>query len=249
MKAPYYIISDNHFCMDDSKFEQDRREKLFNVFEKIKQNGGTLIIGGDFFDYWFEYDDVIPKGYENILEYFCDMAENGVQIHYVLGNHDYWDFGYLNKNCKVKTHKGDLIINHQNKKILLTHGDGLLKNDYGYRLMKKIIRSSLFIKLYKLFPASLTIKLANKTSQISSRYNHHNDYVKQIKKEILSYAKIKWNENFDIVLVGHYHQIGTIKEQNNSLTFLGDWISKFTVTQIDEKGIWQGNWKEFLDLS
>ena len=56
-------------------------------------------------------------------------------------------------------------------------------------------------------------------------------------------------ENFNMVLVGHYHQTGTIYEKNNSLTFLGDWISKFTVTKIDNNGIWQGNSKEFLDLS
>ena len=52
-----------------------------------------------------------------------------------------------------------------------------------------------------------------------------------------------------MILVGHYHQTGSINEQNNSLTFLGDWISKFTVTKIDDNGIWQGDWKEFLDLS
>jgi len=249
MKAPYYIVSDNHFCMDESKFEQERRTKLFNIFEKIKQTGGTLIIGGDFFDYWFEYDEVIPKGYENILDSFCEMSQNNIDIHYVLGNHDYWDFGYLSKHCNVKTHNGDLVIKHNDNNILITHGDGLLKNDYGYRFMKKIIRSSIFIKLYKAFPPSFTIKIANKTSQISSRYNHHDDYVKQIKKEILLYAKKKWKENFNMVLVGHYHQTGSINEQNNSLTFLGDWISKFTVTKIDDNGIWQGDWKEFLDLS
>ena len=81
MKAPYYIVSDNHFCMDDSDFEQKRRKKLFDIFEKIKQLGGTLIIGGDFFDYWFEYDNVIPKGYESILSSFCDMTKNNIDPH------------------------------------------------------------------------------------------------------------------------------------------------------------------------
>ena len=42
---------------------------------------------------------------------------------------------------------------------------------------------------------------------------------------------------------------GPLKKKNKSLTFLGDWISKFTVTMIDDNGVWQGNWKEFIDLS
>ena len=36
MKLPIYIISDNHFLLDDSKKERERREKLFDLFEKIK---------------------------------------------------------------------------------------------------------------------------------------------------------------------------------------------------------------------
>ena len=34
MKAPYYIVSDNHFMMNNTQSEIDRREKLFKVFEK-----------------------------------------------------------------------------------------------------------------------------------------------------------------------------------------------------------------------
>ena len=51
IKAPYYIVSDNHFFMDCNKKEMDRREKLFKVIKCIKNKGqGTLILGGDFFD-------------------------------------------------------------------------------------------------------------------------------------------------------------------------------------------------------
>ena len=68
IKAPYYIVSDNHFYMETNNQEMERREKLFSVINYIKQKGvGTLIIGGDFFDYWFEYKDKIPSGYENLL--------------------------------------------------------------------------------------------------------------------------------------------------------------------------------------
>ena len=38
MKAPFYIISDNHFMMEDTSEEQERRNKLFQVFDKIKSN-------------------------------------------------------------------------------------------------------------------------------------------------------------------------------------------------------------------
>ena len=250
LKAPYYIVSDNHFFMKNDKKEKERRQKLFDVFNHIQSKGiGTLIIGGDFFDYWFEYNNKIPYGYESLLEGLKKLKQSGIDIHYILGNHDYWDFGYLKNNIGINTHKGDLIINHKNKKIYFTHGDGILKNDHGYRFMKKIIRSKIFIKIYNLFNPNFTTKLANKISNTSSKYNHHDNNVEIIKRDVLEFARNKWEENYDTILVGHYHQEGTITENNKSVTFLGDWLTKFTVTMIDDDKLWQGNWEEFLNLS
>ena len=41
MKAPFYIISDNHFMMKYTSSERDRREKLFKVFDIIKSSGNV----------------------------------------------------------------------------------------------------------------------------------------------------------------------------------------------------------------
>ena len=114
--------------------------------------------------------------------------------------------------------------------------------------MKKIIRSKLFIRLYTLFNSNFTTKLANKISNTSSRYNHTNKNVEIIKKDVLDFARKRWSENYDMVLVGHYHQTGTINENNKSLTFLGDWLSKYTVTMIDQKRTMAGEFKRIFKL-
>ena len=249
MNGPIFIVSDNHFSMNNSSNEDLRRKKLFNVFKKIKKyKNSTLIIGGDFFDYWFEYRNVIPSGYENILEQLKDLKKAGHQIHYVLGNHDFWDFGYLNREIGITTHKNDLKFNYYNQKIIITHGDGLLKNDHGYRILKKIIRHPVFIKLFRAFPPKLTCKLAEKISKSSSDYNHHDNNVKTIKKDMMDFSKKMWGKGYDAVLIGHYHQTGIIEKNENKMIFLGDWLSKFTVTMIDEKKYWQGDWQNFVDL-
>ena len=54
MKLPIYFISDNHFLLENSKLELERRLKLFQLFCEIQKTGGTLVIGGDFFDFWLE---------------------------------------------------------------------------------------------------------------------------------------------------------------------------------------------------
>lgn len=250
MNEPYYIVSDNHFSMENDLSEHKRRNKIFKIFNKIKSIGkGSLIIGGDFFDYWFEYKNQIPTGYDSILNALEDLYDNNIKIHYVAGNHDFWDFGYLNSKTGLTFYKGDLELNSKNKKILITHGDGILKSDIGYRFMKRIIRSKLFIFLYNLLPPSITCSLSKKISKSSSDYNHHDKYKKFIFEDTYQYASKKWEAGYDIVCIGHYHQTGIIKENNKEIIYLGDWLSKFTVTYINDGKSWQGNWKEFLNLS
>jgi len=250
MNGPFYIISDNHFMMDNNEEEKARRKKLSAIFKKIKNNKkGTLIIGGDFFDFWFETDYAIPNGYQSIIKELIALKKSGIDIHYIAGNHDYWDFGYLSKTIDLVFHKNDLEFNYNNQKILITHGDGLLKNDHGYRFMKRIIRSKLFIRLFKLFPPHISFKLANKLSRSSSHYNHNDQFINTIMTDVFNFAKNKWEDNINIVMVGHYHQQKIINHKKSSLIFLGDWLGKYTVTTLNEDKIWQGNWKEFIELA
>ena len=250
MKAPFYIISDNHFMMKDDNNEKKRRKRLFSVLDKIKKEGkGTLLIGGDFFDFWFETNAVIPNGYKDLIDNLSNLQKYNIDIHYIAGNHDYWDFGYLKEKANINFYKNDLEFHLNDKKILITHGDGLLKSDYGYRFMKKIIRSTLFIKLFKMIPPQFSFKMANKLSKSSSDYNHNDKYIDTIMRDIVNYAKYKWSTGIDIVLVGHYHQQKIVHHEKKHLIFLGDWLDKFTITKISSNEIWQGNWKEFLELT
>ena len=160
MKLPLYIISDNHFMLEDSIEEKSRRKLLFELFREIKQAGGTLIIGGDFFDFWVEFMTGPPLYYDDILEELETLKNNNIDIHYVAGNHDYWDYGYFTKKFGCTLHKQDFEFSINNIKILITHGDGLLKHDSGYRFMKKIIRNKLFTFFVRLIPKKLGCDIA-----------------------------------------------------------------------------------------
>ena len=91
MKLPLYFISDSHMGMEINDSELKRRNKLFKLFEKIKLSGGTLIIGGDFFDFWFEFGKKTPEIYKDVFKELTALRDAGIDIHYVAGNHDYWN--------------------------------------------------------------------------------------------------------------------------------------------------------------
>ena len=244
MKLPLYFISDSHMGMVLNKDESKRREKLFSIFNKITESGGTLIIGGDFFDFWFEFGKKAPEIYQNVFDALSKLKDKGVDIHYVAGNHDYWNFGYFESTFVKSFYKDDLLIDNFDSKILVTHGDGLLKSDVGYRALKKVLRNRIFIFFFKLLGEKIGYKIGKKVSHTSQGYNHFDDNVEEIKRDISEYAEKKWSEGIDVVLVGHYHQKEIIVKGSKLLIFLGDWLKHYSITKFDGKEWAQFSWNE-----
>ena len=250
MKLPLYFISDCHIGMNLDNNEQKRRKKLFHIFDKIKKNGGTLILGGDFFDFWFEFRKKTPEIYKDVFNELVKLKNSGINIHYIAGNHDYWNFGYLESTFVKSFYKGDLYIEDFNTKILITHGDGLLKSDQRYRALKKVLRSKVFIFFFKLLGEKIGYKIGKKASQYYPNYyqqkksNSSDDNIKEIKRDILDYAHQMWSQGYDVVLVGHYHQLEIIDKGAKLLIFLGDWMKHYSITKFDGKKWTQFTWNE-----
>ena len=250
MRLPVYFVSDNHFFMDSPPGEKKRRELLFSLFKEIKKKHGTLVIGGDFFDFWFDYGAKHPNGYEDIFDQLENLSSNNIEIHYVVGNHDYWDFGYFKKKFNAYVHKDNFNFILNNQKILLTHGDGLLSGDSGYRFMRKIIRSRICIFLFKILGGRIGSQLAKWVSNTSKKYNHSERHNKvnrikkeKIREEINQYIVNNWS-SYDSILVGHYHQTGIDSINKQEIIYLGDWLSYYTVTCLNENGWEQLSWGE-----
>ena len=243
-KQPVYFISDNHFKLKNNPSEKERRDRLYQVFAHIKKTGGTLVIGGDFFDFWFDYKSIVPNGYVDLMDQLENLSQSDIPIHFILGNHDYWDFGYFKKKFNAKVYKGNLEEKNDIGRIQICHGDGLLKNDIGYRFMRKIIRSQICIFLFQNFPSQWGYWIANKISRSSEKYHHHDAKSQVIRKEMIEYARTQWDKGCKVVLLGHYHQTGIIEEKGHYLIFMGDWLRHFTITRLDENGWWQGGWNE-----
>ena len=242
MDNPIYFVSDNHFQKRNDDFEKERRLKFYSLLEHIKANKGSLVIAGDFFDFWFEYKGYVPYEYLDIFEKLKELKDSGSKIHYVLGNHDYWDFGFFKKVFAEKIYKDEYHIIDENSKTLVIHGDGILKEDSGYRLFRKIIRSKLCILLYKIFPPKIGYYIASKITHADKPDSYYRDS-ESLKVKLTEYAEHRWNQ-FDTVLIGHYHQCGIIDKNGKKLIFLGDWLSKNLVT-VYENGVWsQMNWKK-----
>ena len=198
-----YFISDAHLGAGKPNSEKFKEEKLLTFLDYVAENGNQLFIVGDLFDFWFEYNTVIPKGYTKVLCALSRLSDLGKDIYYIAGNHDFWMNDYLKNEFGVKLYFDDLDIRISNKRFYVYHGDGIAKDDKGYRIIKRIFRNKLNILLYRLIHPDLGIPIAKWASTLSRKHRKLN--IESVVGDYIGRALEKFKEGFDYTIFGHLH--------------------------------------------
>ena len=230
--------------LNRTKQEAKREEILFSFFDHVRKSGGTLIINGDLFDFYFEYKDVIPKVYAPLYYQILKLRESGVKVHYILGNHDYWVMDFINDVLFDKVYDDDVKLKIGKKTFYITHGDGFLSWDKSYRALKKFIRSRLFIWFYRSLHPRIGYSFANWVSKKGEHYVHTKEYNKKILDEMKVQSKPFLDDGCDYFISGHYHQAKELDMKNGKLLILGDWLSFFSYGKFDGQDLKLHFWKK-----
>ena len=89
--------------------------------------------------------------------------------------------------------------------------------------------------LFRLIPRKIGCKIAQKISSTKKKFGKEFILDKKYKNELKEFAiKKMTKENFDAVLMGHYHQVGIENINDKYFVHLGDWFNNYTVTIYDE---------------
>ena len=137
MEEKLFFISDIHLGLLTPQKEKEREGELIDFLNFCQSNCTHLFILGDLFDYWFEYKRVIQKDFFRTLTALHDLVESGVEVHYFIGNHDFLHKNFFKDRVGVNLHPDPVEFSIAGKKFYLGHGDGLVSNDTGYRILKK----------------------------------------------------------------------------------------------------------------
>tara|TARA_Y100001968_G_scaffold331035_1_gene384520 strand:- start:813 stop:1553 length:741 start_codon:yes stop_codon:yes gene_type:complete len=233
MNTPVYFISDIHLKLSLDKNEIKRREQFYSLLDKIKQTGGTCFFVGDLFDFYFEYPNMIPKAFHDFYSKASILKRHGIKLYFLTGNHDYWVGDYIKDVVMTKVYLDDHKIKINGKKFYITHGDGLLSWDHGYRLLKKITRSKIFIWLFYWIHPTIAYKIASYISRSGDYSAHRSDLDENVRIELQKVAKSHFDNGFDYMISGHYH-LGEIFTLNKGkLAVLGDWFFKPSYAVFD----------------
>ena len=222
MQLPIYFFGDNHFSPTPSLSNEQKIKKMEEFILEIENSNGSIFIMGDFFDYYFEYNRNNPNYFERIFSLLEKIKTKGIEVYFIAGNHDFW-IGKKFQSVITKSFLSDQILSEGNKRIYVTHGDGILSWDKGYRLLKFILRSKIFRFLYSLLPKNIALKVANRISyERKDSHKINNDKLEKIHSELIQYSRSKWDKGCDIVIMGHYHHSFNFSENQKQLIILDD---------------------------
>ena len=220
-----FIISDAHLGAQGAEREEKKATQLLSFLDFVKSKRGNLIICGDLFDFWFEYRHTVPRRHFRIITKLSELVSSGVEINYVAGNHDFWIDSFLQEQVGMTVHRDTYVFEHNEKKYLVKHGDGLLQKDHLYRLLKKVLRCRINIFLYRLIHPDLGIPIALFFSHLSR--NARKDKPGYSDSEYRQFAYRKIIEGFDFVVLGHTHWPALEKYKQGWYLNAGNWLMPF----------------------
>lgn len=236
LSYPFYFISDAHLSTVSEPEQNERIEAILVLLEEVRKSRGVLFIMGDFFDFWFSKGKFIPPNLEVVIELLSKIATEGIEIHYIAGNHDFWVEGFIKEKIGFQFYPNALSFIFKGKQFFVHHGDMVSYKGKIYPLIRKVIRSFWAIGLLKLLPIRFTYFLGEKVSQ----YNYEHDDIPLVANEhILGMKNYLWNktaEGYDLALSGHVHFPLEESKDGKQIAILGDWIHHRTYGYMDENG-------------
>ena len=220
-----YFVSDVHLGLQ--AFDPADREARFVSFLRgLPQETDALYMLGDIWDFWYEYRDVVPKGYVRVLSALQDLMDRGVKVYFFNGNHDIWTYSYF-EELGMKKLTQPCVVDIAGKKFCLGHGDGLGPTPFGYRVIKYIFNNRVVQRLFSTLHPWIAYRIGNIWSK-HSRLSHNEHYEFKGEQEPLYQFAREYSQEHEVdyFIFGHFHAtVDQSLPSGSRLLLLKDWIS------------------------
>lgn len=220
-----YFVSDVHLGLD-VKDPAGREARFVNFLRSIPaERTESLYMLGDIWDFWYEYRDVVPKGYARVFAALMDLMDAGVKVYFFQGNHDIWCYHYF-EELGIVILQQPCIVHAGGKTFCLGHGDGLGPVSGWYRLMRGIFRNKTAQRLFSMLHPRLAFGLGKGWSR-KSRLSKSIAYDFKGESEPLYRFAEEFSESHevDFFVFGHYHcSVDMPLPSGARLMILKDWM-------------------------
>jgi UDP-2,3-diacylglucosamine hydrolase len=223
-----YFASDFHLGVPDYDTSLIREKKIVQWLESIRADAHAIFLLGDIFDFWFEYNRAIPKGFIRLQGKLADLRDAGVPIYFFTGNHDMWMFDYFPRELGIPVYRDLMLLTIGQQKLLIGHGDGLGPGDFTYKILKKLFNSSFCQWLFARIHPNLGMAIATHWSRQSRIANMKQEESLQSEENefLLTYCKeLERKDHHDFYIFGHRHLPLDLKVGENSRYInTGEWV-------------------------
>ena len=238
LRAPCYIISDAHLGFAPANVEQ----AVISFLRYLAHTAGSLVINGDLFEFWFEWRTVMPRRGFRTLAALADIADAGIPILMIAGNHDCWGGEILREDVGVDYQFGPWVGDIAGWRVRIEHGDGLRpREDRRYRLLRRVLRNSLAIRSFRWLHPDLATRLATHSSHASRTYGAR-DGGRGLRDAAMRTAQS--DASLDLVVFGHSH-VATLEALPGGTAYgnPGSWLDQPTFLRMTEDSIALRQWE------
>ena len=250
-----YFLSDAHLGSRAIADEQAHQQTVIDMLRSMAKDASAIYLLGDMFDFWCEYfwKDKSKDQYRPFLQALKEITTKGVEVHFFIGNHDIWTFGWLEKETGVVVHRKPMSVEINGRRLFLAHGDGLVPSNYLQQMPKKIqkkIKQFIFLRqvfhnpvlqfLFRLLPPVWANEFGYEWAKNSrlKELEHPCPYKGEDKEELVLFAKEQEHKgnHHDYYIFGHRHiELDLMLSRASRILILGDCWQQFTYAQMDEQ--------------
>ena len=223
-----YILSDAHLGSWAIEHRRTHERRLVSFLDKVKKDAMAVYLLGDIFDFWYEFKNVVPKGFTRFLGKVSELTDSGVEVHFFTGNHDLWCLDYFEKECGATIHREPCLLELYGKEVFLAHGD-----EFHSRFLQRMLSM-----VHPRWSVWFGHKWAHH-SMIKHKVNGNMPYLGEDKEDCMKFAKryLVQQPSVDCFIFGHRHIDTDVSLADSRVIFLGDWITKFDYVVIDSNSI------------
>ncbi len=226
------IASDFHIKFNETLEDTERRALIEDFLNSLIGNTDCLILAGDIFDLWAEWDKVIIKQYFSVLSILSNLKKSGCRLVFLSGNHDFWLEGFLSEQIGFEIYQDYFTSHFDDKKVFVSHGDLYTKNDLRYQIFRRIIRANIVKKIFRFIHPDWSLKIGQKMSR-SSRDRKDPQELVMAKENGLQEKAKQLSSEYDLIVMGHSHRPKKLEIQSSLYINCGDWLNNFTYCKLE----------------
>jgi len=240
LTAPCYVISDAHLGFAPESVERN----VISFLRHVANEGGSLVVNGDLFEFWFEWRTVIPRRGFRALAALADVVDAGIPVLMIAGNHDCWGGDVLRNDVGADYQFGPWTGDLAGWHARIEHGDGLRPNeDKRYRMIRPVLRNSLAIKAFRYLHPDFATRLATGSSHASRTYAAR-DGGRGLRDAAARTAAT--DPSLELLIFGHSH-VATLEQLPTGAAYgnPGSWLDAPTFLRVTPDRVvlrrWEGS--------